>query len=113
MSSIPHVTSEDFQAKILDFKGIVLVDFYADWCGPCKRLAPELEYLAEEYKDNTQVMFAKLDTEESPDLVDKYQISGIPNVIVFKDGQLNQQIIGLKPRIEYKTIIEKLLSEIK
>ncbi len=109
MSTLAFVTTADFEAQVMNFNGVVLVDFYADWCGPCKRLTPELEALALEYAENSQVKIVKLDTEEAPELVEKFQISGIPNVIVFKNGVQVEQMVGLRPRADYKTVIDAQL----
>jgi thioredoxin 1 len=100
-----QLNSNNFQAEVINFQGIVLVDFYADWCGPCKMLAPELEMLAEELKENSVIKIAKLNTESNPELAIKYKIMGIPNVIIFKDGQIIQQLVGLRRKNDYKTII--------
>jgi thioredoxin 1 len=100
-----QLNSTNFQAEVLDFQGIVLVDFYADWCGPCKMLAPELEMLAEELKDNKVVKIAKLDTEQNQELAIQYKIQGIPNVIIFNKGKIANQIIGLRRKDDYKKII--------
>ncbi len=112
MSQIIQLNSQNFQAEVLDFQGIVLVDFYADWCGPCKMLAPELRMLAEELKENKVVKIAKLDTEQNMDLAQKYEITGIPNVIIFNKGKIAKQMVGLPrgqngeaPRVVYKQII--------
>ena len=112
MSQIIQLNSQNFQAEVLDFQGIVLVDFYADWCGPCKMLAPELRMLAEELKENKVVKIAKLDTEQNMDLAQKYEIQGIPNVIIFNKGKIAKQMVGLPrgqngeaPRVVYKQII--------
>lgn len=104
---IHQISSDNFKAEVLDFKGLVLIDFYADWCGPCKRLAPELEMIEEEMRANETVKFAKLDVDSNQELSQKYQIRGIPNVIIFKDGQPVQQIIGLNLRSVYKEAIAK------
>jgi thioredoxin 1 len=104
---INQINSENFKAEVLDFKGLVLIDFYADWCGPCKRLAPELEMIEEEMRGDATIKFAKLDVDANPELSQKYQIRGIPNVIIFKDGQPVQQIIGLNLRSVYKEAIAK------
>jgi thioredoxin 1 len=104
--------SHNFQAEVLDFAGIVLVDFYADWCMPCRMLAPELEMVAQELKDNKFVKIAKINTEQNIELARKYDIQGIPNVIIFNKGKKQQQIVGLPrgqngeaPRVVYKQII--------
>ena len=110
-SKIIQTNSQNFQAEVLDFKGIVLVDFYADWCGPCRMLAPELEILAEELAENKVVKIAKLDTEQNMELAQKYDIQGIPNVIIFNKGKIAQQIVGLRRKDDYKKVIlEEMLN---
>lgn len=109
MSYTVKLSSQNFQKEVIDFNGIVLVDFYADWCGPCKMLAPELEKLAEELKDNKVVKIAKIDTTTNMDLAQKYNIRGIPNVIIFNKGVILEQLVGLRSVSDYKTIILEAL----
>lgn len=109
MSNVTVVTTQTFQKEVLEFPGVALVDFYADWCGPCRMLAPILEKLAEELKDNKNVKIAKVDTEANPDLAARYQITSIPNVILFKNGSEARQIIGLRGINDYKEAILKLM----
>jgi len=112
ISKVIQLNSQNFQTEVLDFQGIVLVDFYADWCGPCKILAPELGMPAEELKDNNVVKIAKLNTEDNMELAIKYQIQGIPNVIIFNKGEIAKQLVGLRRKDDYKEIIlEELLKK--
>lgn len=114
MSNILQLNSQNFQTEVLDFQGIVLVDFYADWCMPCKMLALELEILAEELKDNQVVKIAKLNTEKNMELAIQYKIQGIPNVIIFNKGKAANQIVGLGQKDNYKKIIlEEMLGKTK
>lgn len=75
--------------------GVVLVDFFANWCGPCKMLAPVLEEVASERKD---VKVVKVDVEQNPTLASKYGIQAIPNLVIFKDGKAVNQITGFTPK---------------
>jgi len=109
MSLIKKVATAEFQLEVLDFSGVVLVDFYADWCGPCKILAPELAILSQELEENKDVKIVSVDTEASPELADNYQIRSIPNVIVFKNGNKLDEIIGLRDKEHYKRIIFEAL----
>lgn len=109
MSQTIQLNSTTFQSQVLDFQGIVLVDFYADWCGPCRVLAPLLEMLAEELKENRVIRIAKLDTEQNIALAQKYNIQGIPNVIIFNKGQLVKQLVGLHSKDDYKKNILEIL----
>jgi len=105
MSQTFILNSSNFQTEALDFNGIVLVDFYADWCMPCQALAPELEKLADQLATDPHIRIAKLDVEESPELAQKYGVRGIPNVIIFKNGQKYKQLVGLQSINLYKSAI--------
>ncbi len=97
--NIVTVTDESFQNDVLDFKGTVLVDFWAAWCGPCRMLAPILEQLAEE---NPQIRIAKVNVDEQPKLGNKFNIMSIPTVMIFKDGQLVNTSVGLRPKEDFQ-----------
>jgi thioredoxin 1 len=84
-----NINSENFVEKTST--GVVLVDFYADWCGPCKMIAPILEEIA---KEMTDVTIVKVDVDASGDIAAKYQVQSIPNLVIFKDGKAVDQIVG-------------------
>ena len=86
--------------------GVVLVDFYADWCGPCKMLAPVIEGLADKM---TNVSFYKLNVDNSSDIATRYGVQAIPNLIIFKDGKAVDQITGFVPEGEIVNHLEKVL----
>lgn len=113
MSSVRAVTTDTFQSEVLDFKGIVLVDFYADWCGPCKFLAPHIDTLAEEMAENTQVKFVKLNVDNAPEIAEKYGVQGIPNIILYQNGQVAANIVGVPqggdPKELYRNAIQQIL----
>ena len=88
-------------------EGLVLVDFWASWCGPCRMQTPILEQLSEEYTD--QVTFAKLNVDENPATSQQYGIMSIPNMLLFKDGQVVENIIGVHQKAQLKPIIDKHL----
>jgi thioredoxin 1 len=89
--AVPHVSQTDYQKEVLEHKGVVLVDFYAEWCGPCKFTAPIIEELANEMKD---VKFVKVDVDQNQELATQYQIFSIPTFIIFKDGKQVTQFVG-------------------
>lgn len=88
------VTSNDFDNEIKD--GVTLVDFFATWCGPCKMLGPVLEGLSEEMGD--KVNFLKVDIDQSRDLADKFQIVSVPTMMIFKNGERVETMVGFSPK---------------
>ena len=102
------VADSDFEQEVLEAETPVLVDFWAEWCGPCHQLDPIVEELAEEY--DRRVKFVKLDTEENFDVPARYGILGLPALLVFKDGEQVDEIIGLRPKSELKRSLEKALA---
>ncbi len=106
-NEVVHLDDDDFETLVIQSKKPALVDFWADWCQPCHMMAPTVEALAEEYGD--RLLVAKLDVDANPMTTHKYGIRGIPALLLFKDGQLLQQIVGVQPKEEIARIIEKHL----
>lgn len=90
------ISSSEFQSKVLDAQGPVLVDFFATWCGPCKMLAPTLDEVASETAGKASVY--KLDIDQSPDIAQKYGVMSVPTLIVFENGQVKKQAVGVQPK---------------
>lgn len=90
----PAVSLEEFKRNVEDKAGFVLVDFWAPWCGPCRRMAPVFEKLGTEFKD--RITFTKVDVDQSSEVSEKYKISGIPALILFKDGKVHDQKVGFQ-----------------
>lgn len=90
--------TDNFNEEVLEKKGIVLVDFWAEWCGPCKMLGPVIEELSEEVEG---VSFAKLNVDENGKVAMDYQVQSIPTVMIFKDGELQETLVGFRPKADF------------
>jgi len=88
-------------------QGVVLVDFWAEWCGPCRRLAPTVDAIAQDFDGRATV--GKLNVDENPNVPSRFMIRGIPTLLVFKDGQLAETLVGLAPKEDITKLIEKHL----
>lgn len=100
------VTDADFKEKVLDAEGVVVVDFWAAWCGPCIALGPVLEQVGKDSKGKAKVM--KLNVDENNTTAHEYQIRSIPNVKIFKDGEVVKDLVGLLPKESYLEAIESV-----
>ena len=95
------VSSKDFK-ELINSNELIIVDFYADWCGPCRMLSPNIEKLSEEYKN---IIFAKVNVDDCSELAQELGITSIPAVFFFKDAKVINSFVGFKPYEEIKTII--------
>ena len=95
MKPIKELNTHDFETEVLQASTPVLVDFYAPWCGPCKMLAPQLEQLAEEFAG--RLAFAKVNVDEAGELAARYEITGVPTLLLFREGRVLDKIVGLLP----------------
>ena len=101
------VTDQSFQSDVLDSKTPVMVDFWAEWCGPCRQIAPALEELATEYEGKLTV--AKVNIDENPQVLTKYGVRGIPTLMIFQNGQVAATKVGALPKNKIKEWIEASL----
>ncbi len=104
---IVHTTDADFAQDVLKSDKPVLLDFWADWCGPCKAIAPILDEIAGEYQDRLKI--AKLNIDENPQTPHKYGIRGIPTLILFKNGALEAQKVGLVSKSQLSAFLDSNL----
>jgi len=100
-------TDGNFSESVLKASTPVLVDFWAEWCGPCRALGPTIDALASEYAGKVSV--GKLNVDENPTVTTQYQVRGIPTVMVFKGGEVVDQIVGMADKAEFKKAIDKHL----
>jgi thioredoxin 1 len=100
-----NLTDDGFEKEILESEGLSLVDFWAEWCGPCKTLGPTIESIAEKHVGSVNVF--KLDVDANPKTPAQFQIRGIPTVLFFKDGKLVDRLVGAQPEETFLRTIEK------
>ena len=105
--NVRETSDSTFEAEILKSKGLALVDFWAEWCGPCRMLAPTIDSLATEYTGKLQVF--KMNVDNNPTTPTRFHVRGIPTVILFKDGQVVDQLVGNQPRDVFNQSIQKHL----
>lgn len=101
------LNSTEFRTQVLDKKGVVMADFFAEWCGPCKMLAPAIEELEKEMAGKAEIV--KVDVDKSIDLAQRFGISGVPTIMIFKDGKPVDKIVGFQPKQILKNRIERFI----
>jgi thioredoxin 1 len=105
MGKVINVTDDDFAVQVEGSKGLTLVDFWASWCGPCRMMGPVYEKAAEKFNN---IKFCKMSTEENEATPTEANITGIPCIIVYKDGKEIDRIIGYRDQKEFESVLSKL-----
>lgn len=103
------VDEANWDAEVMKAPGLVMVDFWAVWCGPCQMVAPIVEELASEYAGKLLVM--KLNTDENPEIAGRYQVMSIPTILFFKNGRPVEKLVGARPKRQFKEVIDSLLAQ--
>jgi thioredoxin 1 len=109
MSAAAQVTDATFDQEVLGSDKPVLVDFWAPWCGPCRMVAPVVDEIATQYEGRVKVV--KLNTDENPSVANKYGIRSIPTLMIFKDGQRVDMVVGAVPKTTLANTLDKCLAE--
>ena len=104
---VQEINVDNFTEEVINSDKLTVVDFFATWCGPCRKLGPILEEVETELGD--KVNFQKIDTDDNIDAAKEYQVSGLPTLLVFKDGEVVERMVGLMPKSSVITNIEKHL----
>jgi thioredoxin 1 len=105
--NVLDVNDADFQAKVLSSAVPVVVDFWAEWCGPCRMMGPVVDEVAKAYEG--KVAFAKMNVDENPQTPGKYGVRSIPNIKLFKGGEVVDEIVGAVPRQKLEAMVQKVL----
>ena len=104
--NVREFTDENFEQEVLNSQEPVLVDFWAEWCMPCRMLAPTIDKIADSYAGKVKV--GKVDTDSNREIAMKYAINAIPTVILFKGGQVAQKFVGLAPEAKFREALDSL-----
>lgn len=104
---VQEINKDVFDLEVIENEGLTVVDFYADWCGPCRKLGPIMEEIERELGE--KVKFTKINTDDNIETAKEYQISGLPTLLVFKEGEVVERMVGLMPKSSIITNIEKHL----
>jgi len=107
MSNAIDVNDSTFEQEVVNASGLTIVDFWAPWCGPCRKLGPVLDEVSQEFEGKVKVV--KLNTDENLKTAKEYSVSGLPTLLLFKDGQAVERLVGLMPKTTIVSNIEKHL----
>ncbi|HEY2386295.1 MAG TPA: thioredoxin [Candidatus Binatia bacterium] len=107
MSDVQSISDDQFQSEVLQASTPVLIDFWAPWCGPCRTIGPVVEQLAGEYSGRLKVV--KMNVDDNPRTPAQFGVRGIPNLIIFKGGEVKEQIVGAVPKAHLVKAIDKVV----
>lgn len=108
MSSVVEITDESFEREVMNKDELTLVDFWATWCGPCRKLEPVIDALSDEYAG--KVKFCKIKADENMQTAQKYSISGVPSLLLFKNGEPVERIVNIVPKNTIANLLNKHIS---
>ncbi len=108
MAEVAEVSDQSFEAEVLKSDKPAVIDFWAEWCAPCRQISPIIKDLAERYGDRVNIV--KMDIEAHPNTAAQYGVRAIPTILAFKNGQVVEQLQGARPLADFEAMIEKLLA---
>lgn len=108
MANVQEVTDQNFEAEVLKSDQPVVIDFWAEWCAPCRQIAPILAELAQEYGNRVKVV--KMDIDQNPATPGSYGVRAIPTILAIKDGQVVQQVTGARPKADFQKMVDELIA---
>ncbi len=108
MADVAEVTDQNFEAEVLNSDVPAIIDFWAEWCAPCRQISPIIKQLADEYGE--QVKIVKMDIDQNPNTPGQYGVRAIPTILAFKGGQVVQQIQGARPKADFDDMIKQLIA---
>ena len=108
MAEVIDVTDQNFEAEVLQSDKPAIIDFWAEWCAPCRQISPVIKELAAEYGDRVKIV--KMDIEANPGTPGKYGVRAIPTILAFQGGQVVEQLQGARPKADFEDMIKKLIA---
>jgi thioredoxin 1 len=108
MADILDVTDQSFETEVLQSDIPTVIDFWAEWCAPCRQITPIIKQLAAEYGDRVKIV--KMDIDSNPNTPGQYGVRAIPTILAFKDGQVVQQFQGIRPKADFDDMVKNLLA---
>ena len=107
MADVHEVSDQTFQKEVLEADKPAIIDFWAEWCAPCRQIAPIIKELAAEYGDRVKIV--KMDIDSNPGTPGQYGVRAIPTILAFKDGQVVEQLQGARPKADFQSMVDRLL----
>jgi len=107
MADVQEVSDQTFQKEVLEADKPAIIDFWAEWCAPCRQIAPIIKELAAEYGDRVKIV--KMDIDANPGTPGQFGVRAIPTILAFKDGQVVEQLQGARPKADFQSMVDRLL----
>jgi len=104
---VVNITSDNFETEVINSTQPVLVDFWAEWCGPCRMLGPVIEQIAEQYPEKVKV--GKVNVDSQVNLASKFRVMSIPTIMIFNNGEVVQKVVGARPKEEFENMINQVI----